>query len=312
MGLRTYILRRLVDSMVTYVIIFFMVFFAFFYLPLSKDYPQISPLQIFLTYLQFIFVEKFGKSRWGIPTIEAVKIGVFRTIIILLPAIVISIIIGYIMGARGAWKCESVEDDVYTGFWLFMYGLPVFWIGMLLLLIFSIGLGWFPTYGLHEIPLKYTPSENPVAYVLDITKHIFLPVLSLTLTTTGIFYIIMRNSMIGILNEDFIRTAKAKGLNEKDIIHKHAARAAILPSLSMFGLSLVLFSTNIILTEVLFSIQGLGFLLYRSATGFIFGPDLGLLLASFLLFSLVVIATIHVLDVAYAFLDPRIRVEGGS
>ena len=303
MSSRKYIISRLFDSILIYIVDFFLCFFLLFYIPIRSRGISINIWYLFMLYLRLIFIEKFGKSVWGYPVLEVVKIGLFRTILILLPAILFATVIGYFLGVRAAWKRKSIEETFSSSFWLLCYGLPVFSTGLLFVIIFSVELDLLPIYGLQTPAVAY---KNWVEYVIDTVRHLVLPIAALTLTTTGIFFLIMKSSVLRTLNENFIQTAKAKGLSDNQIMYKHAARASLSSAIDIFGLSIVLLSTSEILVEYTFSIYGLGLILYRAIAGLEY---LNIGVASFLLYSAIIIAVSFLLDIIRSFIDPRITTE---
>jgi len=294
---------RLFDSILIYIVDFFLCFLFFFYIPIRSRGIPIDIWYLFSLYLRLIFIEKFGRSVWGYPVLEVIKIGLFRTILILLPAIFFATVIGYFLGVRAAWKRKNIEETFSSSFWLLCYGLPVFSTGLLLIIIFSIKLDLFPIYGLQTPAVAY---KNWAEYIIDTVRHLVLPITALTLTTTGIFFLIMKSSVTRTLNENFIQTAKAKGLSDSQVMYNHAARASLSPAIDIFGLSIVLLSTNEILIEYTFSIYGLGLILYRSVAGLEY---LNIGVAGFLLYSAVIIAVSFLLDIIRSFIDPRITTE---
>jgi len=178
--------------------------------------------------------------------------------------------------------------------------MPEFWLGMLLLLLFSTTLDWFPVGG----RISTNTSElGTVAQYLDIANHLFLPALTLTLAYVGEFYLVMRSSLLDVLGEDYITTARAKGVLERHVLNRHAVRNALLPTVTLVALSFGYVIGGAITVEVVFSYQGLGLLTYTA----ILGKDYWLLQSLFLFFTVAVIVFNLISDLVYAYLDPRVR-----
>jgi peptide/nickel transport system permease protein len=213
---------------------------------------------------------------------------------------ILSMIIGIWMGIRSGWRRGSAFDRSSMFFSLVLYSMPAFWLGMLMLLLFSTALGWFPVGG----RISTNVSElDTVGYLVDVADHLFLPVLTLTLGYLGEFYLLMRSSLLDVLGEDYITTARAKGVLERNVLNRHAVRNALLPTVTLVALSFGYVIGGAITVEVVFSYQGLGLLTYTA----IVAKDYWLLQGLFLFFSVAVIAFNLVSDLVYAYLDPRVR-----
>ena len=212
----------------------------------------------------------------------------------------LSMAIGLWMGIRSGWRRGSLFDRSSMFFSLILYSMPEFWLGMLLLLLFSTALGWFPVGGRVSTNVS---SLDTWGYLLDVSEHLFLPVLTLTLGYLGEFYLVMRSSLLDVLGEDYIKTARAKGLLERNVLNRHAVRNALLPTVTLIALSFGYVIGGAITVEVVFSYQGLGLLTYTA----IVSKDYWLLQGLFLFFSAAVIVFNLVSDLVYAYLDPRVR-----
>ena len=183
---------------------------------------------------------------------------------------------------------------------LVFYSMPEFWLGMMLLLLFSTTLQWFPVGG----RISTNVSElSTLGYFLDVANHLFLPVLTLTVAYVGEFYLVMRSSLLDVLGEDYITTARAKGVPERFVLNRHAVRNALLPTVTLVALSFGYVLGGVITVEVVFSYQGLGLLTYTA----ILGKDYWLLQGLFLFFTVAMIVFNLISDLVYAYLDPRVR-----
>jgi peptide/nickel transport system permease protein len=212
----------------------------------------------------------------------------------------LSMAIGLWMGIRSGWRRGSGFDRFSMFFSLVLYSMPEFWLGMLLLLLFSTALGWFPVGGRVSTDVS---SLGTMDYIIDVAEHLFLPVLTLTLGYLGEFYLVMRSSLLDVLGEDYIKTARAKGLLERNVLNRHAVRNAMLPTVTLIALSIGYVIGGAITVEVVFSYQGLGLLTYTA----IVAKDYWLLQGLFLFFSAAVIVFNLASDLVYAYLDPRVR-----
>jgi peptide/nickel transport system permease protein len=212
---------------------------------------------------------------------------------------VLSALIGVLLGVIAAWNRGRRSDYAATSFTMTTYSMPDFWLGMLLLVFFAVVLGWFPVGGLSD---PNTPDEG-LAYVLDVSWHMFLPALTLTLAYLGEYTLIMRSSLLDTMREDYLVLARAKGLRDVVVRNRHAVPNAMLPVITLVAINLGFVLSGAIAVETIYSWPGLGLLTYQALTG----PDLPLLQGLFLVFSASVIVFNFVADLAYAYLDPRVR-----
>ncbi len=212
----------------------------------------------------------------------------------------ISMVVGIWLGIRSGWRRGGSFDRSSMFVSLILYSMPEFWLGMLLLLLFSTALGWFPVGGRVSTSVS---SMGTLEYIIDVAEHLFLPVLTLALGYLGEFYLLMRSSLLDVLGEDYITTARAKGLLERNVLNRHAVRNALLPTVTLIALSFGYVIGGAITVEVVFSYQGLGLLTYTA----ILAKDYWLLQGLFLVFSIVVIGFNLAADLVYAYLDPRVR-----
>jgi peptide/nickel transport system permease protein len=253
-------------------------------------------------YVKDTLAGQLGQSSFyqGEPVMSVFLRFLKPTLILVGLSTIASIILGIWMGIRSGWRRGSVFDRGSMISSLVLYSMPEFWLGMLLLLLFSTALHWFPTGG----RISTDSSElSTVGYTLDVANHVFLPALTLTLAYVGEFYIVMRSSLLDVLGEDYITTARAKGVPERLVLNRHAVRNALLPTVTLVALSFGYVIGGAITVEVVFSYQGLGLLTYTA----IVGKDYWLLQGLFLFFSAAVIVFNLISDFVYAYLDPRVR-----
>jgi peptide/nickel transport system permease protein len=178
---------------------------------------------------------------------------------------------------------------------------PFFWISMLVLYIFGLVLKWFPIGHAYDISLP-VDWNNP-EFLRSVVEHGFLPMVTVIVTSIGGWLLGMRNNMIGVLAEDYVTMAQAKGLSDRRVMFTYAARNAILPSLTAFSMSLGFVVGGALLVELVFAYPGMGFTLLKAVQG----RDYPLMQAVFLLISLAVLAANLFADVVYVLLDPRAR-----
>jgi peptide/nickel transport system permease protein len=268
---------------------------------LGLDQPL--PLQ-FLTYLQNTFTGEFGLSfKYRTPVGELILDRLWPTLLLVGVGTLLATAIGLWMGIRSAWNRGSRFDKASTGTSLTLYAMPEWWLGLLLLSVFAVGIGpipgLFPTGGL------VSPGVDPASWegVLDMAWHLTLPILTLTAAFVAEYALIMRSSLLDELGEDYLTTARAKGMRDVMVRRRHAVPNALLPATTLVALNLGFVVAGAITIETVFSIPGLGLLTYE-ALGV---PDFPLLQGTFLFFSAAVIFANLGANLLYAWLDPRVR-----
>jgi peptide/nickel transport system permease protein len=267
---------------------------------LRKEFGIDDPLpQQFVNYLGDTARGEFGYSFIsGRPVIETVGERIWPTILLVGTSTVLSTVIGVLIGIKGAWRRGSLFDTGSLLGSLTLYAMPEGWLGMILLILFAGMLGWFPAGG-----MRSTEELSGLAQVTDILKHLFLPCATLTLGYLGEFAIIMRSSLLEVMGEDFILTARAKGVRDKDVRRRHAVPNALLPTLTLAFYSVGFILGGAVLIEEVFSWPGLGQLTYEA----IDRNDYPVIQAIFLLSSATVILFNLFADVLYGYLDPRVK-----
>jgi peptide/nickel transport system permease protein len=216
---------------------------------------------------------------------------------------VLAFILGTAIGAVAAWRRGSRFDSVMPPLFVFTTAIPFFWVGMVLILIFSVHLGWFPSSG--NVGQLTLPSFS-ASYIGDVLQHAILPALTLLITGIGGWVLTMRNNMVTTLTEDYVRMARAKGLSSARVMVDYGARNAILPNLTGFAMSLGFVVSGAILVEYVFNYQGVGYYLLN-AVGY---DDYPLMQGLFLVITLAVLIAILLSDIFTAILDPRTRTAG--
>jgi len=260
--------------------------------------------QQYIAYIEHLVQGNLGVSFSHFPTPVSTVIGqdLPWTLLLVGVAVGISFGLGTLLGIIAAWRRGGIFDTFLPPFLLFLWSFPPFWIGLLLLYIFGLNLGWFPMA--HSYDLNLTLKLTP-AVVLSVIDHAFLPAFVLVITTVGSWVLGMRNNMVSTLSEDYITMAEAKGLPQRRVMLWYAARNAILPQLTSFAIALGLVVSGQVLIELVFSYPGVGFELVQAA----FNEDYPLLQGLLLVIVLAVLIANFLMDCLYAWLDPRARQE---
>ncbi len=261
--------------------------------------------QQFLTYITDMATLNFGESFYlrGAPVSEVIADRIWPTVLLLGTSAIASAAIGLIIGIHAGWRHGSRFDVGSLSFTLFVYAMPEFWFGILVLMAFAGGVGPFPAIfptGGYETP---GADLTGWAHVADVLNHMFLPFMVLTVSYLGEYALIMRNSLIDVMNDDFVQTARAKGIREKQVLWGHVVPNALLPTITLTLLSLGFIFGGAITIEYVFSWPGLGLLTVQA----IDTKDFALLQGLFLLFSAAVIFANLIADIGYSYLDPRVR-----
>jgi peptide/nickel transport system permease protein len=251
----------------------------------------------YLTYLRATLTGNLGVSlHTAQPVTEVIAASLWPTILLVGLGTLLSTVIGVAMGIKGGWQRGSAFDTTTLYGSLVLYSMPEGWLGMLLLLLFSGVLGWFPAGGYGAEGL------SGIARFIDVLDHLFLPLLTLTLGYVGSFEIIMRSSMIEAAHEDYVTTARAKGISEPMVRRHHVVPNAFLPTFTLIFLSFGFVLGGAVVIEAVFSWPGLGLLTYNAIKTL----DYPVIQAVFLVSSLAVIVFNLVADLAYGYMDPRI------
>jgi len=255
--------------------------------------------QLFIYGKKFL-IGDFGFSYFqGKPVLDLILEKVGATALLVLTAMFIAVIIGVLTGVSVAQRPTSLSSAFFTIFSLFGFAMPSFWLGIMLILAFSLYLPWFPSYGM----ITAGNAGNFWQFLKDILHHLVLPATTLGIILIGPYSRISRTSMLEVIGSDYIRTARAKGLPKRRVIFKHALRNAILPILTMVGLQLGRLLAGAVLVETVFSWPGMGRLMFEG----ILRRDYPLIMGILFFSSVVVILVNLITDVMYSVLDPRIR-----
>lgn len=262
-----------------------------------------APLyQQYLSYVWNLLHGDFGVSVAYFPAqvTEVIGSALVWTLFLAGTSVVLSFILGSLLGILAAWRRSGIFDALAPPTFIFLGAFPYFWMAMLLL--FGLGFlgGWFPVR--HAYADHLTIGFNS-EFLLSALHHAFLPAVSIVIASLGGWLLGMRNTMIGILAEDYITMAQAKGLSPTRVMLQYAARNALLPNITGFGMALGFVLSGSLLTEIVFSYPGQGYLLYQAVKS----QDFPLMQGLFLSITVAVLAANWLVDVAYVFLDPRTR-----
>ncbi len=253
----------------------------------------------------FIYAGNLVRGEFGIsyhtnrPVVEMITERLWNTLILIGAGQILAIVFGMALGTVAAWKARTPIDFGALGFSLLAWSLPTFWLGIILLF-------WGSTYLGLPIGGKLTPGmeyANVWEYLWDLGRHLFLPTLTYTIVFLGEYMLIMRSSLVEVLSEDYVLTAKAKGLNHFQILKDHALKNAMLPMVTIIALNLGFTVAGAVQIETVFSWPGLGGAIYEAVNR----RDYPMLQASFLLLAISVIAANFIADLLYAWLDPRVQ-----
>lgn len=324
MELKKYIFRRVVEITIIFFVIMTVLFILFRLAPgdpvtrvvdpsltpedaehLISQLGLDEPMWVqYLYYLKNFFAGQFGISfHYGQPVAEIIGERLPNTIYLFTTAIVLSALLGVFLGKIAAWHRGTRMDTAMTLAALVCHTLFLPWVALLMIWLFGYKFGWLPLSGIISAEVWIDPMSGTVDKLLDILHHMALPLMTLVFIHFGSYLLIMRSSMLDTLGEDYILTARAKGLDERAIRNRHAAPNAALPVVTSVGLSLTFSINGGALTETVFSWPGIG----RELVFAVSNSDYPLAQACFLLIASVVLMANLVVDVLYAYLDPRIR-----
>jgi peptide/nickel transport system permease protein len=257
------------------------------------------PLQL-LVYLGALVRGDLGFSYfYRQPVVGLILDRLPATLLLAATALALAWLLGVTAGVLAARRPRALVSSVLSVASLVGFAMPAFWTAIMLLLLFSVDVEWFPTHGMTTVGLV----GGPAARALDVARHLVLPAVSLAVIFVAVYSRLTRASMMDALVSDFVRTARAKGLGEPVILVKHALRNALLPVVTIAGIQVGQVLAGAILIETVFSWPGMGRLAFES----ILRRDYPLLLGILLFSSVAVIVTNLVTDVVYGVLDPRIR-----
>ena len=330
MGLRSYIVKKIIFAIVAYFVAVTVVFFLYHVLPGNpanvfatdvKVNPEVREQLLVrwgltepLWKQYFIFLRNLLQGDLGYsfmhqkPVGEVIGVSLPWTLLLLGTSFVLNALIGILIGAFVAWRRGSKLDTGFVLTYNVYNAMPLFFVGMLFIALFGFYArlnNWpiyFPTYG------AQTPgaSEQGFFYYLgDVLWHLFLPLLVLTISGVLGWSWFMRGNLINVLTEDYIKTARAKGLNENQVLYKHAFRNALLPVITSIGMSIGGLIGGAVLIETVFSYPGTGRMLYDA----LIRRDYPLVQGAFIIISGLTLLGLLFAEIIYGFVDPRTRTE---
>jgi peptide/nickel transport system permease protein len=239
-------------------------------------------------------------SFFPAPVTSVLIDGLVWTLFLAGSTLVVSFALGSLLGLLAAWRRGSRFDTIFTAALTLVGAFTYFWLAMLLLYVFGFTLGWFPLRHAYADALSPAPTWS---FIRSVVAHAFLPSLSIALATMGGWMLSMRNATITVLSEDYITLARAKGLTDRRIMFRYAARNALLPNVTSFGMALGFVLGGSLLTEIVFSYPGLGHLLLIAVRS----QDYPLMQGLFLSLTFSILIANWAVDVVLALLDPRAR-----
>jgi len=262
-----------------------------------------KPLHMqYLDFLRNTLNGEFGYSLYyKRPVFDIVMERLPYTLFLMGISVVLSTIVSFFLGVYFAYKRGTKVDTWGTNICMFIRSTPHFWLGMLLLLAFAYYIPIFPLFGALTPGVQH---ENSFEFLKDLLFHYTLPLTTLLLRQIGMYVLYMRNSTVEVLGEDYMVTAKAKGVPKMSIMFRHAARNAMLPMVTVTAMRFGFMVNGAILTETVFSLPGTGRLIYQS----IMNDDFFLLQGAFFIISITVLFANLVADLLCAWLDPRIKI----
>jgi len=332
-GLSRFVIQRAIQGVITVFIVTSLIFILFEAMPgdpvarfkldpkcqanpqcyqrLVHEFGFDQPTYVrYALFVRNMFTLEFGQSfTYGRPVNDILADALPRTLGLFGTATILTYLIGIVIGSRIGWKRGGVGEGSAILFSLFFFNMPSFWIGLIFIWIFAFKLGWFPLSGFQsassaDVVAKFPwLSGNPLLGTFDYIWHLILPMTVLILISLAGVVLLMRTSLLEVLKEDYILTARAKGLPERVVRRHHADRNAYLPIVTSFTISLAFSVGGAIILEQIFTYQGIGFFFLQA----ILNQDHFLAGATLFILSLLVIAGNIVADLLYAWFDPRVR-----
>lgn len=323
MAKRKFILGKLIEMPIIFLVILTVLFFLFRLAPGDPITRLIDPMltpedahrlveqlgldeplwKQYILYVKNFFTGNFGVSfHYGEPASAIILRKLPATILLFTTSTLLAAFLGVLLGKIAAWRKGSKLDLFLSLAALIGHTLFIPWFALLVLWMLAYKAGWFPLGGMIS-PELWIGDTSVFLRILDVIHHMILPVLTLVCIYLGSYLLLMRSSMLGVLREDYIVTAKAKGLSEKMIRDRHAAKNAALPVITSVGLSLAFSINGGALTEQIFTWPGIG----RELIFAVSNNDYPLAQACFLLITAVVLVMNLIVDLLYGYMDPRIR-----
>lgn len=254
----------------------------------------------FLDYLGDLAHGDLGTSfRYRQPVADLIMGRLGPTLLLTGTALLLSVLLGLWLGTRAAWRHGSRFDQLATGTALVLWSVPTFWLGLIVLMVFAVGLDLFPTAGM----TSPGGADGLLPSIVDVAHHLVLPALTMTAVVYAQYLMVMRSSLLEEMNADYLTTARAKGLTDDQVRRRHAVPNALLPTVTIIFLHTGLLVAGAVTVETVFTWPGLGLLTYV-AIGF---PDYPLLQGTMIVLAGAVVVMNVLADLVYRFIDPRVR-----
>jgi peptide/nickel transport system permease protein len=254
-----------------------------------------------------MFVGNLGLSVRGIPVIDVMAPRVWNTLELMVISQVVSVGAATLLGALAGYRSKSGLDKTLSTFALIGYSIPNFWLGLILILVFAVTLGWFPV-GAFSMQIELAKTPDLWSWLILHSKYLAMPLLLLVIEFTPYYFRLLRSSMIDVSAQDYIVTAKSKGLAEVVIVYKHALRNALVPLITAVGTSLGLVFGGSYVAEIVFAWPGLGSLLVAAALA----RDYWVVMGASFITAIMMVASSIAIDIAYAYFNPKIRFGGAE
>jgi peptide/nickel transport system permease protein len=255
-----------------------------------------------LLYVKNVITFNLGFSfRHNMPVLNLILDRLGPTLLLMLTTLVLSVGFGVLLGLLAAMRVHGWRDTLISITAIIAYATPLFWIGLMLILLFSITLRWFPASGMESVAAFHEGWDR----VVDIAWHLVLPAVSLSLFYMALYTRLMRATVLEQQGKDYVVTARAKGLTESQVTFRHILRNAVLPVVTMAGIQVAGLLGGSVIIESVFGWPGLGLLAYQS----LFARDFNLLLGIFFFSACLVVIVNLIVDLLYLLLDPRIELR---
>lgn len=319
-----YVTRRLLQTVPLLVFISALIYLLLYLMPgdplyrMLEDVPNLRPQDyerlrklyglddpIYLQYWkwlwQLIQLNPGYSREYGQPVIEIIVPALKNTLVLTVIAVIIGKALAILLGIFSAVRQYSIGDYLLTALTFIAYSIPAFWLGLMMIIAFSVKLGWFPTSGIVNPDIAPGTWEATVDWI----KHLVLPVT--VLATSEIIQVqrFMRSSLLEVLRQDYLTTARAKGLSEQAVIGKHALKNALIPVVTIIAITMPRVIGGSTVVETVFAYPGMGRLLFTS----IMGNDYVVAMTVVMIIAVTVVACNLLADILYGWLDPRIRYQ---
>ena len=319
-----YVARRLLQTIPLLLIISALIFALLYSMPgdplyrMLQDIPRLRPedyerlrklygfddpvyVQYWKWLWQLVQLNPGYSREYGQPVFDIVWPALKNTLVLTVSAVVIGKTVAILLGIFSAVRQYSMGDYILTGITFIAYSVPAFWLGLMLIIVFSVKLGWLPTSGI--VSADFTPGSWEAT--VDWIKHLVLPVAVLAISEIIQVQRFMRSSMLEVLRQDYLTTARAKGLSERVVIGRHALKNALIPVVTIIAVTMPRVVGGSTVVETVFAYPGVGRLLYTS----IMGNDFVVAMTVVMIIAITVVFFNLLADIIYGWLDPRIRYQ---